>query len=349
MLLKFTRILAIFGINAYLILLVLYLLLRLIFGDRFWPLSFLNNFIPFYFLPLLILLPLAFILHAQRTLAFALILTAIGAAWFAPRFLPRAQAAPPGMTLKVLTFNTWGNGNDRGITQKEAWIREVNADLVLLQEMSTPAARESQSRLADTYPYQFIHFEANGTRANLTLSRYPILETSNSNVGASDAPLPERIVIDANGHIIVIYNAHMIWPANRYPRYRLPRQFRNYYLRVALSYSDAPRNAQIRNFLQIIDREQFPVIVAGDFNTSDYSLMYQEIASHLRDSFAEAGYGFGASWPNTTFLGLPDFIPPLIRIDYIWHSHHFQTVRAEQGPRLYSDHIPLVATLVLAD
>jgi endonuclease/exonuclease/phosphatase family metal-dependent hydrolase len=121
----------------------------------------------------------------------------------------------------------------------------------------------------------------------------------------------------------------------------------NFYARAVLGYSDKLRNAQINSLLDHLKVEPYPYIVAGDFNTSDQTPTYNLLASHLHDSFREGGTGLGASWPVSSARGLPGFIPPLIRIDYIWHSDSFQTISAQQGPPLGSDHLALTATLAL--
>ncbi|MDX2140908.1 MAG: hypothetical protein SF123_22680 [Chloroflexota bacterium] len=77
--------------------------------------------------------------------------------------------------------------------------------------------------------------------------------------------------------------------------------------------------------------------------------MYSEIAAQWNDSFREAGVGLGTSWPVSTARGdLLSFIPPLIRIDYLWHSDDLRAQWAGQAPPLGSDHLGLVAELVVA-
>jgi hypothetical protein len=92
---------------------------------------------------------------------------------------------------------------------------------------------------------------------------------------------------------------------------------------------------------------RYPFIVAGDFNICEHSVIYGELAARMADSFREAGTGFGTSWPLPVAKEIPVFVPPLVRIDYIWHSKHFRAIDASQGPRLGSDHLPLFATLEL--
>jgi endonuclease/exonuclease/phosphatase family metal-dependent hydrolase len=69
----------------------------------------------------------------------------------------------------------------------------------------------------------------------------------------------------------------------------------------------------------------------------------------MTDSFKEAGTGFAGSWPVSTARGLPRFLPPLVRIDYIWHSAGLRALDAHIGPAIGSDHLPVRATLTLND
>jgi endonuclease/exonuclease/phosphatase family metal-dependent hydrolase len=141
-----------------------------------------------------------------------------------------------------------------------------------------------------------------------------------------------------------VYNIHLAWPVSK-PR--LPLPFENLYLRVALGYDDSARNQQITYLIEHLQNEPYPYIVAGDFNTSASSATYQRLATVMHDSFREAGSGLGESWPVSASRGLPALVPPLIRIDYIWHSDHFRAITAQRGPRLTSDHLPVQATLEL--
>ena len=78
---------------------------------------------------------------------------------------------------------------------------------------------------------------------------------------------------------------------------------------------------------------------------SDQTSIYASLASQMGDSFREAGIGLGTTWPAFQVVGMNPGLPPLIRIDYIWHSRGFQAVNAEVGPYLGSDHLPVTATL----
>ncbi len=113
-------------------------------------------------------------------------------------------------------------------------------------------------------------------------------------------------------------------------------------------YDDSARDAQIHALIARLQDEPLPYVVAGDFNMSDQSVIYGDLAAAMGDSFREAGTGLGTSWPMLqASFGLPLSIPPLMRIDYIWHSDEFRAVEASVGPFLGSDHLPMLATLAL--
>ncbi len=106
-----------------------------------------------------------------------------------------------------------------------------------------------------------------------------------------------------------------------------------------------------------IQQTQTPLIALGDFNTSDQTQNYRLIAKHLMDVQQIAGQGLGFSFPkaDVTKSRLPNFIydlgliRPIIRIDYIFVSHHFIPLNIHPVPdSLGSDHQPVVTTLGFA-
>lgn len=326
-----------------------YLILRALLGDRFWPLSLVNTFAYFLFLPLLFLLPLALLLRARRNALRLVPLLLIGGLWFAPYYLPKTPAATEGHLLRVLTFNVWG-GNKR-MGEAMDWVNASGADVVLLQEVVPFYAQKLLPNLYERYPYHFSQEDLlrwdGSPNANITLSRYPILDMQVVDLHTPETADPLRIVLDVNGQQVAVYNVHLAWPA-REPRWPIPRALYSLPLQVALGYDDRARNNQIAHLLDHLKHEPLPYIVAGDFNTSDQSPTYQALAAHMNDAFRAAGRGFGGSWPVSSARGLPGFLPPLIRIDYIWHSDHLRAVEAGQGPPLGSDHLALLATLALS-
>jgi vancomycin resistance protein VanJ len=330
--------------TLYAVALVCYLVLRVLFGDRFWWLSLANTFAHLLFLPLLFLIPAALLFRLRSSALRLVPLAIIGGMWFVPYYVPRSTDALTGTSLKVLTFNVWGNNHD--LAQVENWLRAEDADVVLLQEISPTYATDRLPGLLDLYPYQEAQPDDTRSGGNITLSKYPILSIDYIDLGIRNTPWPLRMVIDVEGQAVAVYNIHLAWPGG-YPRLPVPRRLDNLYVRVLLGFNDRLRNRQITQLLEHLKSETLPYIVGGDFNTSDSSATYSQIAAQMHDSFREAGFGFGGSWPVSSVRGLPSFVPPLIRIDYIWHSDQFTAIDARQGPPLGSDHLAVVATLLL--
>ncbi len=328
--------------GLYLIILAVYVILRGLFGDRFWWLSLLNTFAYVLLLPLAVLLPLALVTRARQTTLRLLPVLVAGGVWFAPYYLPKSPPVQTGTTLKVLTSNVWGHNHT--LDEVENWVREVDADIVMLQEISPAYSQEHIPGLMDSYPYTAS--QTGGTRwgNNTTLSRYPMLEVEEIDLGLSDELNLVRTVLNVSGQPVAVYNVHLVWPGGS-PRLSLPVD--NVYLNILLGFNDSVRNRQVENLLRYLENEPYPYIVAGDFNTSDHTATYQQMAAQMHDSFIEAGSGQGKSWPVSASRGLPGFIPPLVRIDYIWHSADIQAVQAEIGPNIGSDHLPVLATLEL--
>lgn len=317
--------------------LALYIVLRALFGDGTWWLGLINTFAVYTFVPMLICLPLAILLRRKRALLLYGSLVIIGLVWFGPRFMPRVGAVPEGIPLRVVQFNVYPYNTE--IDAVESWLRETDADIIFMQEMDVTFAAELTERLSDAYPYVVDHLED-----RRILTRYPLVEVGFITLVDGDRYMT-RAVIDVDGRAVALYNIHLLMPFGTVRQ--IPWGQFSGAVAFALQYDDSARNQEIRRLLGILDDELLPYIVSGDFNTSDFSATYHWLASHMGDSFREAGIGFGASWPAGGSEELPDIFPPLIRLDYIWHSDAFQAVAAAPGIRLGSDHLPHTATLIL--
>lgn len=319
---------ALFG--SYLAGLGAYLALRVLLGDRLWPLALLNNFTALYFFPLIGIVPALGVLRARRIFVAGLILAGIGALWIGPLFVPRPAIVPEGPTLRILTFNALRSNHS--IREDAAWILNLNPDVIFLQEMTIYYGPDWIRALEGQYPHR-IEQSAGGDMYLATLSRLPLREGERGS-----------ILLDFAGQSIAVYNVHQPLPVQVGAiNWGAGRTF----LQMARNFSVEQRDALIRGLLAVIAQEPRPYIVAGDFNMSDQSAIYGEVAARMRDAFRERGLGFGWSWPVARNANLPIFIPPLVRIDYIWHSDHWRTVEIAQGPALHSDHLPLYATLEL--
>ncbi len=327
--------------GTYLLGVLLYLGLRFVFGGRFWWLALLNDFAMLLFLPLPIVLLFGGVFRLRWVLRVGLGLGLLGGLWFGPYFLPRSKVVSTASTLQIVTFNVWGHNAQLAAVQ--AWLRELDADVVLLQEVPEHYATDGIPELVDLYPYQVTQPPAERWWGNLLLSRYPIL--SMERLPGDGVPAQQRFVIDFNDQIVAVYNVHLAMPVRDSSRF--PFLKGGFILDVALRYDASARDAEIRRLLELLETETYPFIVAGDFNMSEQAVIYKEVAALMKDAFREAAVGWGGSWPVSVVDALPEFLPPLLRVDYIWYGAHFRAIEAHRGPKLGSDHLPFFAVLEL--
>ena len=301
------------------------------------------NLLPFYFAPLLILIPLALVARSKWGLLLLLPLAAAGAITYGRYFLPPEPVEVSGMTVRAITLNV--SNKPRPLDTIEAWLHEETADIVLLQEL--PASWPGLQSLRALYPYVASQQMPN---ASAILSRYPIIATEGFHAGERGFPYAPRVVVDVNGQAIAVYNASLPAPFRSQGRLSL-HGIRSRRVNAAwdllTGYDENQRDQELQNLLARADAETLPTILGGDFNVSDQSTEYGRLTERYYDSFRERGIGFGWSYPAVQAFGLPPIIPAAVRIDYIWHSDGLGAVSAQQGPFLTSDHLPLIVELAL--
>lgn len=301
-----------------------FLLLRLLLGERVGFIGLLNSFAHLLIIPAVALLPLSLALR-RWLLALALALPALNAlAAYGPLFLPRATAAPPQpRALSVLSYNVnTGNFNSDLIV---TIIRVAAADVVAIQELNPAQAAAFRAQLSDLYPHQALHprddFAGQGV-----LSRYPIRADAFWLINLGH----QRVELDFDGQPLAFYNVHPVHPLR------------------GLRFDGAARAEEVTETLRRAAGERIPTLIAGDFNLTDQSADYARITALYGDTYRAAGWGPGFTFPQWRFarLGMP--LPPLARIDYVFHDAHFIPLEARVWPSSGgSDHRPLLARLAL--
>jgi vancomycin resistance protein VanJ len=320
-------------LSVYLSLLTLYVIMRFTVGDGFWWLSLLNTFAFLLFIPLPLVLLGAWLQKTRWLRWLSVALIAVALVWFGQYFLPKTPRDTQGQSVKVVTYNM--QAKDKGL---EAFLKETQPDIVFLQEISGTLATTETMR--DLYPYQVAQAEEWG---NKILSKYPVLNSKNlQGFGSS---LPQRLELDINGQSVAVYNVHLTWPIGN-PRLNV-RFVPGFIAKAISGFDDSQRNAQIDLLIEFLKKETLPYLVVGDFNVSQYSATYGKLSKVAGDSFREVSTGFGNTWPATMQSGLK--LPPLLRLDYVWHSLHFEPQMAKREEALAGDHFPLIVTLELED
>ena len=254
--------------------------------------------------------------------------------------------------LKVMTWNVhqfYGTDNDRSVIDSNAKVflkllHEKQPDVMSLQEFYVPPkAHLNDSLKALGYKYSYgINKSSKDVPYGVALfSKYPISY-------ASDLDRSQKFFADINWNdqIVRIVCVHLA-------PYRLDSIDQRGFTQVVHGTVDSTTHRTYRKFretirahetewhnelLPIISETSYPLILAGDFNDTPASYLYQQAKDYLHDSYVEQGKGF-----CTTYHGkFPNF-----RIDYIMHSSHLEALSYERIKSTMSDHYPIIVTFQL--
>ncbi len=325
-------------IYTYSGLLIAYFSLRILSGDRLWPLALFGNLIPWILLPIFCLPILGFLARQQKrfilvsSIACLILLGWLNHHYWSPK---NASISASSKAIAVLSLNvSWHS------TPPETLVNVVETrkpDLVFLQEITYEHIRDSFPKLKTIYPYQAY------IRQVCLLSKYPIIFSEKIHL-AGHKEVQQRAIIQLPQQEIVVYNVQTtspwIFPEKILPFLRIP------------TYQYGARSLEIRDLVQRIQQETLPVIAAGDFNLTDQTEDYLTLQNIMQDAFKTSGFGFGSTWPNgfplKYFIKKTDWKLnyPLFRIDYIWYSPHFGSRNSQVLPSIGSEHLPVAAVLV---
>jgi len=310
-----------YGLNT-----TLYLLLRAVVGERWNIIGLFNSYFHLLILPAVILLPLSLILRRrwlviELAAPFFFFISTYGA-----QFLPRSINVPAeAPRLNLLSFNI--NKDNQHTEDIIRIVRESGADVVAIQELSPRVADAFNNQLAGLYPYRALHPQSDFSGQGI-LSRYPLSadEFWQINLGH------QRLQIDWNGQPIAFFNVHPIHPLR------------------GLRFDGQSRAEEIDEVLRRTETVTNPLIIAGDFNMTNLSDDYARVTARYTDSYAQVGWGMGFGFPNFTYAFNIRYLPPIARIDYIFHDSQFQPLTIRVGTdSAGSDHFPIYATFALAD
>jgi len=246
---------------------------------------------------------------------------------------PDLKSSPVLAGLTVLTVMTYNLGNGRA--RPERLVRLLSrgeAQVVALQEVSDRQAQAFEEDLAAKYPYRAIF--PGGFAGKALLSQFPILRAELLPLGDERPDLLTEIAL--KGVKLTVISAH---PPPPRPG------------RKGVRFS-ASTWGEIQSLAKL-GYASDPCLLLGDFNLVPSRTEYMFIRSQgLKDAFAEAGRGRGATlprrigpwkrflWLNRLLTWVP--LPPLLRVDYLWCSPGVLPLEAWVGEDAGSDHLPLL-------
>ncbi len=264
-------------------------------------------------------------------------------------------------SLKVISYNVHAF-EDRDLKQVGSkyqnmfdFLRKNEADLICMQEYATsPWVKELKEenirKHLNKTPYCHIE-QTIGTIGIATFSKYPIIRKqliySDNSTNAcmySDLKIGQDTVR--------VFNVHLksIGFSNE-ERQLLNNAVKKDYSEAdigtvkaiirQMTASSFRRAKQVELVSKHIEQSPYPVIICGDFNDPPNSYSYQKIRGKRKDAFIEAGKGRSTTY-NIGRLSSQ-------RIDFILHSNTFRAYDYESPRVRYSDHFPVMCSLVKSE
>lgn len=287
-------------------------------------LDLLTHFAPVYLVVGLIVLGVAAVQHGPIAKAALAVVggvaTLAAVALMLPEFLrPMSPVAPADAPrqVKLIQFNTWGRNIE--VDRTAAWIAAQEPDVVVIEE-ATPQIRAAMLAAGRW------HVDCPADCPVLVFSRVKPV-SSDFRQPAEDGAwlaLGQATLRAPGGGTYTVIGCHYTWPT-------MPRLQR----------------AQGRRLDHAIDRaDRERVIVVGDFNSTPWS--FARRAEDRRLGLERRTRAL-ATWPAGEFSRLRIRFPvPFLAIDHVYAGKAWRTVSVKRGPRLGSDHYPVVVRLALA-
>jgi endonuclease/exonuclease/phosphatase family metal-dependent hydrolase len=212
-------------------------------------------------------------------------------------------------------------------------LEELHADIVCLQEVVSHEGGARADRQADYLAGRLGLIGAmgetrkhrGGVYGNLTLSRsdFKLVRPIDLTIGAREQRVALRTDIRLGGHVLHIFNVHLGTAV---------RERRQQAMRLV-----------DRDLLRAIDISG-PRMVLGDFNEWIRGLVTKTLVAEFHLTDLHAHLTRARSYPA---------LLPMLHLDHIYFDHHLQVEKAffhrSRLSMIASDHLPLVADLVLPD
>lgn len=247
-------------------------------------------------------------------------------------------------TLSLLLYNANGFTYDDHVRDIDDSIKDSddpiikfiinkNPDIFCIQEFSAIKYKYFRN-----YPYWYkTNIFTKNKSVMAIFSKYPILDKGyisfpNSSNGAMYTDL------SFNKEVIRIYNLHLESfkiPVNFYD-FSKARSYSTKYSRI--SKAEKNRKDQVIIVKRHIDTFEGKVIVCGDFNSTQFSSTYNILKDSRKDSFIEAGSGFGSTYKLFNYP---------FRLDYILADDSFDVLSHKNFNLKFSDHEPILVNLKL--
>ena len=259
---------------------------------------------------------------------------------FSAKDYPETEKDFTVMSYNVRLFNVfkWFERDDVPENIR-GFINDKNPDILCIQEYSNSGDIDLK-----VYPHRYIFMDGKQIKtAQAIFSKFPIIDQ-----GIIFFPNSNNIVVFADikkgKDIIRVYNMHLqsikISPDVNEINENIDLlnqggKSQKLFYRISKAFMQQQQQAEI--FKEHKNQSPYPIIICGDMNNSAFSYVYRNIKGKLKDSFEEAGIGFGATYKFRYYPA---------RIDYIFADENMTVKKFESFPGFEnSDHYPIMAKL----
>ena len=246
--------------------------------------------------------------------------------------------------ISLLTFNSH---NSMGIRWSRSpnlrneiigFIEDQDADIVCLQEFDD--LRTGRQAFNEKYPHIYVNRELGQKNRfhviQAIFSKYPIVGTGSLNFSETrNNAIYADIKIKED--TIRIYNLHL--QSLRFRPGMLKREEpRRLFKRLDKSIQKQQEQAKL--VLEHSQKVNYKKIISGDFNNTQFSIVYNTIKEEMNDTFLEKGFGIGSTY-NLKFLPF--------RIDFILTDPEIEIKSHKNFDVQLSDHTPIMASFRLKE
>jgi len=293
--------------------------------------------------PLIVFIHIGFVLYwwlvgfkRQFLLSFFCLLLAVGFSYFPYKFKDHTVVSGNSisvMSYNVRIFNRYDWIEDPEVPNKiSRFVRDNDPDILALQEYAP------LKEIASEFDYKYE--EVKGRRSPYGMgifTKYPIVRSGDLDFENSTN---NAIFIDIlmRSDTVRIYNVHLesfgiktdslnISGINEKDSRKLIKRLKGSFVK---------QQHQVERLIEHQMSCPYPIILCGDFNNTYYSWAYRNLKNDLKDSFVEAGKGFGKTY---SLNGYP------LRIDFILPDSRFKVNEHQNFEIALSDHEPILVKL----
>ena len=241
------------------------------------------------------------------------------------------------MSYNVRLFNLYEWLPDTAIPSKiKSFIKEQDPDIVCLQEYSRQGAGDAAFH---KYKHQFI-FSVKGQTEQAIFSKFPIINTGDIQFpgSANNAVFAD---IKKGKDTLRVYTMHLQSIKISPDIHESIDEEKGKVIFKRISAAFEKQQLQAELVARHKSECPYPMIICGDLNNSAFSYVYRSVKGQMKDSFEEAGKGFGKSY---NFKYYP------ARIDYVFTDKSIDVCEYKTfSDFVNSDHFPVMTRLRFAE